>query len=233
MFLTEVKRKTLGSWTSAPSGYGCPHRNASFAMMARAWRKFSPPDFRRDIRVDVCGRSDPKTYSLGCFFVPDFSQGAIVTMANSKYCEFATSPSSFLFKYARPECNPSRSVVVLPFHKAQICGGNKQARGIQTSIYYKHPVLTLYGYGKILTEGISLIFWRDFPLSFEPKRSRPLKLRVLKDPKAHFWSLKSHSWGLKGINLKEIRSVPEKSELIEAPICKNRVFIKYIYRVFP
>ena len=23
---------------------------------------------------------------------------------------------------------------------------------------YKHPVLTLYGYGKILTEGISLIF---------------------------------------------------------------------------
>ena len=25
-------------------------------------------------------------------------------------------------------------------------------------ITYKHPVLTLYGYGKILTEGISLIF---------------------------------------------------------------------------
>ena len=63
-----------------------------------------------------------------------------------------------------------------------------------------------------------------FPLSFEPWRSRPLKLRVLKDLKAHSWSLKSHSRGLKGVYLKEIRSVPEKSELIETPICKNRMF---------
>ena len=39
-------------------------------------------------------------------------------------------------------------------------------------VIYKHPVLTLYGYGKILTEGLSLIFWRDIPL----------KLRTLKVP---------------------------------------------------
>ena len=106
----------------------------------------------------------------------------------------------------------------LPF--VQVQSGNKSIITflcicICYEIIYKHPVLSLYGYGKILTEGISLIFWREIPpLSFEPWRSQPLKLRVLKDLKAHFWSLKSHSWGLKGVYLKEIRSVPEKSELI-------------------
>ena len=62
----------LGSWTSAPSGHGCPHRNACFSRISRAWPKFLPPDVRRDIRVDVRRTSGPKTYSLGCFFVPDF-----------------------------------------------------------------------------------------------------------------------------------------------------------------
>ena len=34
-------------------------------------RSFCPPDARRDIRVDVRRISGPKTYSLGCFFVPE------------------------------------------------------------------------------------------------------------------------------------------------------------------
>ena len=62
----------LGSWTSAPSGHGRPHRNACFSRISRAWPKFSPPDVRRDIRVDVRQISGPKTYSLGCFFVRDY-----------------------------------------------------------------------------------------------------------------------------------------------------------------
>ena len=38
----------------------------------------------------------------------------------------------------------------------EIVNGSKI--GLLNPISYKHPVLTLYGYGKILTEGISLIF---------------------------------------------------------------------------
>ena len=51
--------RAFGSW--------CPHRNACFSRISRAWPKFLPPDVRRDIRVDVRGISGPKTYSLGCF----------------------------------------------------------------------------------------------------------------------------------------------------------------------
>ena len=43
-----------------------------FSRISRAWPKFLPPDVRRDIRVDVRRISGPKTYSLGCFLVPDF-----------------------------------------------------------------------------------------------------------------------------------------------------------------
>ena len=50
-----------------------------------------------------------------------------------------------------------------------------------TNLSYKHPVLTLYGYGKILTEGISLIFWREIPLKLRTLKVPTLKLRVLKD----------------------------------------------------
>ena len=49
-----------GSWTSAPSGHGCLHRNACFFPGVRAPdRSFLPSDVRRDIRVDVRGISGP------------------------------------------------------------------------------------------------------------------------------------------------------------------------------
>ena len=65
----------LGTWTSAPSGHGCPHRHACFSGISRAWPKLLPPDVRREVCVDVCRISGPKTYSLGCFFVLDQAVG--------------------------------------------------------------------------------------------------------------------------------------------------------------
>ena len=43
------------------------------------------------------------------------------------------------------------------------CGAVGSASATKREIYmgYKHPVLALYEYGKIWTEGISLIFWRE------------------------------------------------------------------------
>ena len=63
---------------------------------------------------------------------------------------------------------PKLRIWMLPFPTQMITYKND----FEITIVYKHPVLTLYGYGKILTEGISLIFWREFPL----------KLRTLKVP---------------------------------------------------
>ena len=36
VFLTEVFGNPLGSWTSAPSGHGCPRQNACFPRVSRA-----------------------------------------------------------------------------------------------------------------------------------------------------------------------------------------------------
>ena len=58
----------LGSWTSAPSGHGGPHRNACFSRTEGLTKVFAPgrpPGFPRGRPPDI----RPKTYSLGCFFV--------------------------------------------------------------------------------------------------------------------------------------------------------------------
>ena len=56
--------RTFGSWMSAP-------KCLFFQDFKGLTEVFCPPDVRRDIRVDVRGISSPKTYSLGCFFVPE------------------------------------------------------------------------------------------------------------------------------------------------------------------
>ena len=61
--------RAFGSWMSAP-------KCLFFSRISRAWPKFLPPDVRRDIRVDIRGISGPKTYSLGCFFVPECKCGS-------------------------------------------------------------------------------------------------------------------------------------------------------------
>ena len=61
----------LGSWTSAPSGQGRPHKKLCFpALRAMGWM-FLDQDVRSDIRPDVRGISRPKALCLGCFSVPD------------------------------------------------------------------------------------------------------------------------------------------------------------------
>ena len=56
--------RAFGSWMSAP-------KCLFFSRISRAWPKRLPPDVCQDIRVDVQGISSPKTYSWGCFFVPE------------------------------------------------------------------------------------------------------------------------------------------------------------------
>ena len=56
------------------------------------------------------------------------------------------------------------------------------------------------------------------PLSFEPSRSEPLKLQGLKALKAHFWSLKGHSWGIMGyLHLKTCGPSREKVNWYRTP----------------
>ena len=59
--------RAVGWWTSAP-------KCLFFSRISRAWPNFLSPDVRRDICVDVCRISNPKTCSLGCLFVPDFRE---------------------------------------------------------------------------------------------------------------------------------------------------------------
>ena len=95
-FLTEVKKKnpgamdvrTFGSWMSAL-------KCLFFSRIWRAWPKFLPPDVRRDIRVDVRGISGPKTYSLGCFFLPDYWAGTLQPLSAPTLFEtFRKTPKS-------------------------------------------------------------------------------------------------------------------------------------------
>ena len=53
--------KALGSWTSAPSGHGCPLRNACFSRISTALTEV----LGRDIRANDPRMSVPKTSSLG------------------------------------------------------------------------------------------------------------------------------------------------------------------------
>ena len=46
VFLTKVFGSPLGSWTSAPSGYGCPHRSAYFSSVSRALTEVLARDIR-------------------------------------------------------------------------------------------------------------------------------------------------------------------------------------------
>ena len=57
--------RAFGSWMSTP-------KCLFFFQDFEGLTEVLPPDVRRDIRVDVRGISGPKTYSLGCFFDPDF-----------------------------------------------------------------------------------------------------------------------------------------------------------------
>ena len=54
--------RAFGSWMSAPK---CLFFFQDFEGLTEVFA----PDVRRDIRVDVCGISHPKTYSLGCCFI--------------------------------------------------------------------------------------------------------------------------------------------------------------------
>ena len=56
VFLTEVFGNPLGSWTSAPSGHGCPRQNACFSRILTALTEV----LGRDIRAN-----DPRM-SAGC-----------------------------------------------------------------------------------------------------------------------------------------------------------------------
>ena len=72
----------LGSWTSAPSGQGCPRKSLYFPALRAMGRKFLGRDVRPDIRPDVCGISRPKTLCLGRFSLPELAEclrGNIVT----------------------------------------------------------------------------------------------------------------------------------------------------------
>ena len=77
VFLTEVSLnppmvmdiRAFGSWTSAPK--------REFLQDFEGLAKFLPSDVRRDIRVDVRRISGPKTYSLGCFFIPEDHSGKL------------------------------------------------------------------------------------------------------------------------------------------------------------
>ena len=60
-------RPRFGSWMPAPT--------CSFFQDSEGLTEVFAPDVRRDIRVDVRGISGPKTYSLGCFFVPEGQGG--------------------------------------------------------------------------------------------------------------------------------------------------------------
>ena len=84
-----------------------------------------------------------------CLKVPDFAWFCSLRVAESAWCPEGprTKKCNFVF-------NEMTVAVTDP----------------DFNISYKHPVLTLYGYGKISTEGISLNFWRE----------NPFKLRSLK-----------------------------------------------------
>ena len=67
VFLTDVFGNPLGSWTSVPSGHGCPHRNACFSGLWPPWPKFwsgisarMTPGCPRDIR--------PENFLFGLIF---------------------------------------------------------------------------------------------------------------------------------------------------------------------
>ena len=69
-FLTEAFGNPLGSWTSAPSGHGCPPRNACFPRVSKTLTEVLSRDVRpNDPRIST-GYPAPKTSSLRCFFVP-------------------------------------------------------------------------------------------------------------------------------------------------------------------
>ena len=65
VFLTEVFGNPLGSWTSAPSGHGCPRRNACFSRIWTALTEVLGRDIRANDPRDVRGMSVSKTSSLG------------------------------------------------------------------------------------------------------------------------------------------------------------------------
>ena len=95
----------------------------------------------------------------------------------------------------RLECNPRHDQSSSRM-RSQICQKHLQDDDYVVSVISN---LFLHSMNRAnLDWGHFLKFLTWNPLSFVPQRSK------------HFWSLEGHSWGLRGIPLKETRSVPTK-----------------------
>ena len=91
----------LGSWTSAPSGHGCPHRNACFSRISRAWPKFLPPG--RPLGYDI----RPRNLLFGLLF-RSWSRGSSIKPIpeSQRFCEIPFSVESQTFSWT--ECPQDR-----------------------------------------------------------------------------------------------------------------------------
>ena len=76
--------RAFGSWISAPKCFVLQ----DFEGVTEVFTPGRPPD----IRVDVPGISGPKTYSLGCFFVPEQSPGDAIFVRNHGSIRLPSGP---------------------------------------------------------------------------------------------------------------------------------------------
>ena len=101
VFLTEIFGNALGSWTSAPSGHGCPRQNACFfSRVSRALTEV----LTRDIRANAPRMS----VEYPARKLPLWAAFSFLTVSRKSASNFRKSASNFVFLGGLEECQPFR-----------------------------------------------------------------------------------------------------------------------------